>query len=44
MAETIKYLADLHFLPVAFFPIVFLRNWSAVEFDWLGVNQRYGNG
>jgi FkbM family methyltransferase len=43
MAETIQYLVDLQFLPVALFPITFLRDWSAVEFDWLGVNQRYRN-
>ena len=44
MADTIRYLADRQFLAVAFFPVNCLRNWSAVEFDWLGVNQRYGNG
>jgi FkbM family methyltransferase len=41
MTEMISYLRTREFAPVAFFPITFTGDWSALEFDFLGVNQRY---
>jgi len=39
MNDMLGFLDTAGFSPVSFFPIVRLPNWSAVEFDYLGVNR-----
>jgi FkbM family methyltransferase len=41
MTDMLIYLEERSFAPVALFPIVQLPDWSAVEFDYLGVNRSY---
>jgi FkbM family methyltransferase len=38
MIEMLQFLEERLFSPVAFFPVTRLPNWSALEFDYLGVN------
>jgi hypothetical protein len=41
MLDMLQYLQERSFAPVALFPVTRLTDWSAVEFDYLGVNRSY---
>jgi FkbM family methyltransferase len=41
MLDMIGYLNEKLFLPIAFFPINRMRDWGAIDFDYLAVNSRY---
>jgi FkbM family methyltransferase len=41
MTDMLVYLEERSFAPVALFPLVGMADWSAVEFDYLGVNRSY---